>query len=123
MNLTDSDRGCILKLQKIQPDDYRLQNIINRRVCWRSCSLNIVKHVDAKNDAMRAEDPKTHRISMINAVNQSGEIAISGKTPSKNVIPEDANNCESLLSTLKLPSHAKGKFFGSRWVYKWSKGD
>lgn len=61
-----------------------------------------IRQVDFYNDRMSEENSKLHKTYVINAVDESREVATYGRRPPENVIPKDVNNCGGLLSSIKI---------------------
>lgn len=61
-----------------------------------------IRQVDFYYDRMSEENSKLHKTYVINAVDESREVATYGRRPPENVIPKDVNNCGGLLSSIKI---------------------
>ncbi|CAG4993924.1 unnamed protein product [Parnassius apollo] len=61
-----------------------------------------VRQVDDYNDKITKENAKLHRTYLINAVDESREVATYGRKPPENVIPKDVNNCGGLLPSIRI---------------------
>ncbi|PZC74948.1 hypothetical protein B5X24_HaOG206881 [Helicoverpa armigera] len=61
-----------------------------------------IRQVDFYNDRMSDENSKLHKTYVVNAVDESREVATYGRRPPENVIPKDVNNCGGLLSSIKI---------------------
>ncbi|XP_076393046.1 uncharacterized protein LOC143266003 [Megachile rotundata] len=61
-----------------------------------------IKLVDEYNTKMTDKLAQSHRMYIIDAVDESREAATYGKRPPENVIPTNVNNCGGLLHTITL---------------------